>query len=436
MIAFGIYLLKASVCLAIFYGMYLLLFRGLTFFRFNRLYLLTGLAGSFIIPVLKLSLWTNSYPASTSPMLLETFGESFDLHAIENTTNAIQSTDYGFIIMLVYFAGLGFMLCRILYFLMRIIKIQKHSTIVVHEGLKIIKTKESHPFSFFNLVFVPDYKIHPFILEHERAHIRQLHWIDLLLAEGAKSLLWFNPMIYRYKRSIQLQHEYLADHFTIVTGAHPEQYLHCILNQLKAENTFEFTSPFYSTSIKQRIDMITKNKTSVRSSLRYLVLIPMVSLLLFGFSNRTNPLVTVIESEIEPTDENIPSVAPVEMTKVGNNGSGFGKRVNPFTKKKELHSGIDLPLPEGEKVMSTADGVVLQSLNDTKRGNYVVIKHSDTYTTSYTHLKNAIVKVGDPIKKGETLGYVGSTGMSTAPHLHYEVLKNGQTVDPANYLPK
>jgi murein DD-endopeptidase MepM/ murein hydrolase activator NlpD len=69
-------------------------------------------------------------------------------------------------------------------------------------------------------------------------------------------------------------------------------------------------------------------------------------------------------------------------------------------------------------------------------GNYVIIHHDDTYDTFYSHLKSSSVKAGDNVKKGSVIGYVGSTGLSTGPHLHYEVIKNGERVNPEDYMPK
>jgi murein DD-endopeptidase MepM/ murein hydrolase activator NlpD len=134
-------------------------------------------------------------------------------------------------------------------------------------------------------------------------------------------------------------------------------------------------------------------------------------------------------------DESVPSISPVESKSV-RIGSGYGMRMHPKLRVKRFHTGIDLILPEGETVLSTANGIVIESASDEQRGNYLLIKHNELFTTAYFHFKSVSVKKGDKIEKGQTIGLIGSTGISTEPHLHYEVIKNGKAVDPIDFLPK
>jgi murein DD-endopeptidase MepM/ murein hydrolase activator NlpD len=131
-----------------------------------------------------------------------------------------------------------------------------------------------------------------------------------------------------------------------------------------------------------------------------------------------------------------PSGSPVDLAKA-RIGDRYGYRIHPATQEKKMHTGIDFILAEGELVTATADGVVVDAGSDEYRGSYVVVKHSEVYSTSYSHLKSAVVKIHDKVNKKQLLGYVGSTGKtSSEPHLHYEVLKDGEAVDPLSYLPK
>jgi natural product precursor len=109
-------------------------------------------------------------------------------------------------------------------------------------------------------------------------------------------------------------------------------------------------------------------------------------------------------------------------------------KVSASTKKRS-HAGIDIVTKGENKVLSTADGVVIDAkFGEKGEGNYVLIKHSDGYTTFYSHLGEFTVKSGDIIKKGQSIGSIGNTGKAINPHLHYEIRKNGQTVPPQDYL--
>ena len=98
-----------------------------------------------------------------------------------------------------------------------------------------------------------DKNIDPLILEHERAHVNQYHWVDLLLVELAFMALWFNPLMMLYRRAIKLQHEYLADAHTVEHGAQLEQYLNCMLAHIHLENTHHIVNQFYSKSKKELV---------------------------------------------------------------------------------------------------------------------------------------------------------------------------------------
>ncbi len=107
--------------------------------------------------------------------------------------------------------------------------------------------------------------------------------------------------------------------------------------------------------------------------------------------------------------------------------SGFGQR------RGIPHTGIDIAVSQGTEVVAAAPGRVAESKYDDGRGNYIVIRHNDEYSTLYAHLEKASVKSGDTVEKGQIIGTVGSTGLSTGPHLHYEIHKNGTPVDPGDW---
>lgn len=114
--------------------------------------------------------------------------------------------------------------------------------------------------------------------------------------------------------------------------------------------------------------------------------------------------------------------------------SDFGVREDPLNNSSSFHSGIDIRGQYGTPVYATADGSVTMAKYYGSYGNAIKIKHSSTYETLYGHLMRIEVEVGDTVKKGDIIGTIGSTGRSTGPHLHYEVVRNGEPVDPKTYF--
>jgi murein DD-endopeptidase MepM/ murein hydrolase activator NlpD len=131
------------------------------------------------------------------------------------------------------------------------------------------------------------------------------------------------------------------------------------------------------------------------------------------------------------TERVMPSGRPVEE---GWLSSTYGKRNDPFTGKPDFHPGLDFAGKKGSEVLAVADGVVIWSGPRGGYGNLVEIDHGHGYVTRYGHNQKNLVKVGDTVKKGQEIALMGSTGHSTGPHVHFEVLRNGKTVNPARFI--
>jgi murein DD-endopeptidase MepM/ murein hydrolase activator NlpD len=130
----------------------------------------------------------------------------------------------------------------------------------------------------------------------------------------------------------------------------------------------------------------------------------------------------------------IPAIMPLSNQDLRHQPSGFGWRTHPIYKTPEFHPGMDFAAPQGTEIYATGDGVVTAADDKSQGyGNRVVIDHGYGYETLYGHMVRSIVKPGQKVKRGEVIGYVGSTGLSTAPHCHYEVHKNGELMNPLNY---
>ncbi len=136
--------------------------------------------------------------------------------------------------------------------------------------------------------------------------------------------------------------------------------------------------------------------------------------------------------EKEEMLRSIPAIQPVSNMDLKRTASGFGFRIHPIYKISKFHSGMDFTAPTGTDVYATGDGVV-STVKSARRelGNHIIIDHGFGYQSVYAHLHSFNVRVGQKVKRGDVIGFVGNTGLSTAPHLHYEVLANGRNVDPA-----
>lgn len=114
--------------------------------------------------------------------------------------------------------------------------------------------------------------------------------------------------------------------------------------------------------------------------------------------------------------------------------SVYGSRIHPIKGVMDFHTGIDFSISPGEPVMATADGIVSFAGINAGSGNLVAIEHGHGYSTYYAHNRQILVQVGQIVKRGDVISYVGSTGSSTGPHVHYEIWKDGHTVNPQKYL--
>ncbi|GMN12132.1 hypothetical protein MTsPCn9_34310 [Croceitalea sp. MTPC9] len=133
--------------------------------------------------------------------------------------------------------------------------------------------------------------------------------------------------------------------------------------------------------------------------------------------------------------DSIPTIHPLNPKNEKRVSDGFGDRFHPIEKKNKPHLGIDITAETGTAIHAAADGTVtLANKSKDGYGNEVRITHSNGFSTRYTHMYTFIVKKGMKVKKGDIIGFVGSTGKSTGPHIHYEVRKHGKAVNPEYFL--
>ncbi len=154
-----------------------------------------------------------------------------------------------------------------------------------------------------------------------------------------------------------------------------------------------------------------------------------------AFQDKSYVEVSVMVKNKEKLLRAIPAIQPLSNTNLNRIASGFGKRIDPLYKEYRVHFGLDFAAPSGTPIYATADGVVkVAGFNSDGYGNKVVIDHGFGYQTLYGHMVRINVNPGQSVVRGSVIGYVGSTGKSTGPHCHYEVIKNGTKVDPVYYF--
>lgn len=144
--------------------------------------------------------------------------------------------------------------------------------------------------------------------------------------------------------------------------------------------------------------------------------------------------ITALASEKEKLLSAIPAIQPVANEDLSRMASGYGWRTDPFTKVRRFHHGMDFSAPTGTAVYASGNGRVIRADNTASGyGNHIVLDHGFGYETLYAHLQGYNVRVGQRVERGDIIGFVGNTGRSIAPHLHYEVFKDGERINPINF---
>jgi hypothetical protein len=433
MLAMGLYLIKSCVYVVAFYIPFILIFKRTTFFTINRIYLVVGLLLSFILPLYTGLTNIPAYTSADLPFMEPLVAQTETV--ISRAKEPVESLNLVTVITIFYLAGVAIRLFRMSFSIASILKLKHQGDVFVYGNTTVVKTNTAVPFSFFKYVFLPGDLDDPGILEHEAAHVRQYHWIDLLFVELVSILLWFNPVMIFYKRSLKQQHEYLADWSAISSGVDLGEYLMSIRQQIERAIPSPLISEFYFQSIKNRINMLTKRRTSVFGLLAYAIVLPGIIFLLMAFSPQQH-FQSDLPRELSFSQGSISLGLPIEKESDFLLESGYGERFHPVLGVMRLHTGIDLIAEEGVPVVSSDEGVVIKANMAEAWGNIIIVQHDATYSTTYSHLKSMNVKAGDRVKKGDVIGQVGNTGLSTKYHLHFELHKNGKAIDPITYLPK
>ena len=284
------YLLNASGGIVLFYLVYWLFLRNETFHAANRWFLIGSLLLAILLPLI---------PVRYEVLIEASEGAKNGAHTIADTFKNIpvfkgteeSTTAFGWqqAILLIYLTGAAIFLLRLLTQTFVLIHLMIKYRVTSLHGMRVVKNeKYGLPFSFFNVVFINP-KFHtqddlPEILAHEKVHIRENHWFDLLFIELLTVIFWFNPFIWFFERSIKQNHEYLADKGVLAQGHTVARYQALLVNQLMGMQIIGITNNLNFALNANRLKMMTKKKTPHIRGVKFMWALPALALLLFAFA--------------------------------------------------------------------------------------------------------------------------------------------------------
>ena len=283
------YILKSVLIMGIFLLFHKIFLEKEKMHEFNRFYLLTALILSLIVPFLPtgfdLFSSTVQYTGQTANTASITFG-------VGEGINANSSIDYGkWVIMLLYLSGVLFATLRFGFNLTDIIKKAKKGKIIKHGNARIILLDEKvAPFTFLNHIFFEkrafeNNEIDQKLLDHELTHVQQRHSWDIILVELIAILYWFNPLLYGYKRAIQLNHEFLADASVLSRFKELRSYQGLLLDMIQPKNKILLASNFNFQLTQKRLKMMTKKSSYRRKTFLQFSVIPIALGVMLGFGS-------------------------------------------------------------------------------------------------------------------------------------------------------
>lgn len=269
---FIIYIGQSAICIGIFFIVYRIFLRSTTFFHFNRVFLLTGLIASFILPMIRFS-----YEVMI-PISVPSFSQPSTAHMAET-----GEINVWFLLLAVYLIGIIIQLLRNFRSYRKIVRLIRLGVSTNTRNYRLIDSPLiKSPFTVLNCIAINTKNMteteKDVILKHEITHISQKHWIDLLCSECALLLQWFNPLMWLYVSSQKENHEFLADKAVIEAGISPAIYQAALINQRFQGPVFSFSNSFNYSNQLNRLSMIKKAKTSPWRRAAVLALVPFFGL--------------------------------------------------------------------------------------------------------------------------------------------------------------
>jgi len=310
-----LYFLKASLFLIVFYAFYRLVLKNETWYRFNRFYLLATMALSALLPIISL-------PATGIPLPAVTFqlGEVNVSSSGQVVPQPVQLSIEE-VVMWFYIAIVMVFIFRLLYNVFRLIRIRKMSGRLTEATLNVFVNPDvPSSFSFFTWIFLDTKQTDDIrknvILSHELAHIRQLHSLDLLIAEVFKAFFWFHPFSWLYHNSLQEVHEYLADRQVLRAGTRAAEYMGVLMQQIDLSHPLPISNHFNQSLLKRRFTMITKSKSGRLKAFRAGLLLPVLLFSCIFILNSMQNAVQAQDAKKETKPKKTEKAAPAKSETV------------------------------------------------------------------------------------------------------------------------
>lgn len=469
------FIVESLICSGLFLVLYRWMLAKKVSFRICRAYLIVTMVLSVTIPIMDVPL----YPSENVVRLSEWTVFSFDdfgavpadleeAVAVNHNSEAIKpessahitgkSIDLKLILTILYTFVVVISLALLAYNTARIYRLRSKSKLTYEEDYTLAEHEDiKTPFSFIRTIFM-GFNYEPQerrqILTHEASHVRHRHSYERLFMSALRSVFWFNPFFWMAEKDLEEVQEWEADKDVLDEGWNLKTYRTIIFKQLFGYNP-DITCGLNHSLTKQRFIMMTQSHRGKGTWIRLAATLPVIAATFFAFGcgTKQSEMAEVSTNLTDGTEATYIDMCPPCDATVSKefNAGGAGRS----------HTGIDYVLNEGDPVYATADGEVSAITRDDSNGLMLTLKHADGYESRYAHLSTVYIYTeisfegpnvrykklgsiltdadhsdltvtgGGKVYKGQLIGFAGSTGSATGPHLHFEVRKNGNPIDPS-----
>ncbi|MEQ9186283.1 MAG: N-acetylmuramoyl-L-alanine amidase [Cryomorphaceae bacterium] len=450
--SFLVAVLEANAALIVLYLFYVLALRKLTYYQASRVFLLSIYALSIAIAAVNIEIERQEILVSDSGIfsLSELFPNPYageDLSIIEDLEHGVATpnmTALG-LSLVFWFLLIGSLLSLVIsafrwarfgaFLVRRRTWNTKHRVYVID--------RFDVAFAFLDDVYIPTAYIDlplgdlECIITHERAHTAQKHHWDRMALSFFKALFWYNPVFFLVDKALKAVHEFQVDQIVVASQADSFSYGSLLVRLQSSAHPPGMATLFSKQLIKSRVNRLHQTNSNTMKKVIFALALPLVAGLFYAFSIHTVILPAQLPTPHYEPDDLHEHGLPISVSAV-TGFSPFGLRKNPIanaTDRAQMHRGIDLVAPAGTEIIASMDGRVLNvQFSDQGYGKLIEISHANGFLTRYAHLSSIEVQAGQDVKRGEVIGMCGSTGLSTGPHLHFELLQEDSLLNPEDFM--